>query len=47
MELTYNEWVEKYKPIENPLIKNGCLAFDIMGEQRDFVKKTKPPDNMD
>ena len=36
--MTYNEWVEKYKPIENPIRGLGTL-FETYGEELNFVEK--------
>jgi hypothetical protein len=48
MYLTYDEWLETYKPIRNPFNKDldvDPMRFDTEGEQHAFVRK-QPLDNV-
>jgi len=40
LEMTFDEWVEKYKPIKD---ENGeVVAFETYGEDEEFVKTQNP-----
>jgi len=41
-ELTKEQWIEKYKPIQNPFVESPCIEFGIIGEQVEFVKNQNP-----
>lgn len=37
--MTYDYWVETYKPIKNNLVKYDSLTFETYGEEAEFVQK--------
>jgi hypothetical protein len=42
-ELTYGQWLEKYKPIKNKFSKDPeQIGFETYGEEWDFVKSQDP-----
>jgi hypothetical protein len=36
-EMTYEQWVEKYKPIKNHLVTDDTTSFETYGEELQFV----------
>jgi len=36
-ELTYEEWLDKYKPIKNHLVKDDSISFETYGDEVIFV----------
>ena len=37
IEMTYQEWVDKYKPIKNHLVKDDITSFETYGDEVLFV----------
>lgn len=46
--MTYEEWVEKYRPMQNPLVPGASfdgLMFETFGDEVEFVGQ-QPPQNV-
>ena len=41
---TYDDWVEKFQPVKNHLVKYDQLQFETYGEEQDYV--FAQPDNL-
>lgn len=42
MEIKYDEWVKKYKPIPHPDSQNGYLFYETFGDDYEMVKNANP-----
>lgn len=42
MEIKYDEWVEKYKPIPHPDSKDGHIYYETFGHDYEMVKNANP-----
>ena len=40
--MTYDYWVENFKPIKNNLVKYDSLTFETYDEEYEFVKSANP-----
>ena len=38
--MNYEQWEEKYKPINNPFTENNL--FETFGEEYDFIERVNP-----
>lgn len=44
--MTYEDWIETYKPIQNPIDSHACFEgtlIETFGEEREFIRTQ--PDN--
>lgn len=44
VEMSYDEWVETYKPMRNPFTDNGFdgTMFETYGQEEDFIDNIDP-----